>query len=111
VDDIALRIQFDELRSPDAAGNPVVFSANLIGVRFRSTIQEPDVIVLIDKNAGYLLHAPSIGQRLGPEWVHLEQWRAIVIDSLPLPLLRASDQTGSENQNATDAKGGRFYSA
>src|SRR5207247_8498575 len=108
---IAFLIQFDELRSPHAAVDPVVFPAGFIGVRFRRTIQEPDVIVLIDENTSHLLHAPPIGQGLRPERIHLEHWCTIVIDSLPLPLLRAPDGTGGENQNATNGKDGRVYAA
>ena len=97
MDHIAFRIQFDELRSPDAAVDPVVFPADFIGVRFRRTIHEPDVVVLIDEKTSHLLHAPPIGQGLRPKRIHLEQWRTIVIHSLPLPLLRAPDGNGGEN--------------
>src|SRR5215831_275087 len=65
----AFLIQFDEFRPPNAAVNPVVFSSDFIRIRLRRTIQEPDVIVLVDENSGHLLHAPSIGQGLWPEWI------------------------------------------
>ena len=88
---ISFLIQFDELRSPNATVEPVVFPADFIRVRFRCPIQEPDMIVLFDENTCHLLHAPSIGQRLRPKRVYFEQRGAILIDSLPLSRLRMPD--------------------
>src|SRR5206468_9072889 len=99
--DIAFLIELDELRSANAAVDPVIFSADLVGIGFRRAIQKPDVVILIDEDTGDLLHAPSVRQRLRPERIDLEERRTIGVDSLSLPLLRALDRTSGENQNAT----------
>jgi hypothetical protein len=33
-------------------------------------IDDPNVVILIDVNIHRLLHAPFVGQRLGPKWVN-----------------------------------------
>ena len=70
--DIAFLIELDELRSANAAVDPVIFSAGLVGIGFRPAIQKPDVVALIDEDTRDLLHAPTIRQRLRPERIHLE---------------------------------------
>src|SRR5204862_3060365 len=42
---ISCRIEFNKLRSADAAVDPVVVTADLIRVRFRCAVQEPHMIV------------------------------------------------------------------
>ena len=80
----------------------LVVGTDIIGVRLRSAIHEPDVVIPIDKNARHLLHAPSIRQGLRPEWIDLEQWRAIAIDSVRPSLLQRPGGTRGEHQDATN---------
>ena len=75
-DDGAFLIQLDDLRSADAAVDPVLVAADLVRVGRRRPVDEPDVIVLrIDADPGDLLHAPAVGEPLGPERIDLEHRR------------------------------------
>jgi hypothetical protein len=105
-DHISLLIEFDQLRPANAAVDPVVFAADFVRVGFRRPIQEPDVVVSIDKNTGDLLHAPSIRQRLRPEGIYPEQRRAIAVNRLPWLLLRALDGSGGNQNTAHSEDGG-----
>ena len=60
------------------------------------------MVVLIHKNAGHLLHTPSVRQRFRPKRIDLEQWRTIVVDRLSRPLLCGPGEHNRNNQKTTD---------
>ena len=81
VNHVAVLVQLDDLGSAHAAvdSRRVAISPNLITFGGGSTIQEPDVVLVIHVNTGDLLHAPPVRQRLRPEGIHSEDGRAILV--------------------------------
>src|SRR5262245_49795150 len=108
MDDVAFLVELDQLGSSHAAFDAFVASTDLIAFGGLSAIQEPDVIHVIHMDAGDLLHAPAIGQRLGPERIDLEDRRAALVDGLPGGLrLHSIARADGQRQSATQYKNQR----
>src|SRR6185503_13755647 len=70
-------------------------------------VEEPDVIHVIDMDAGDLLHTPSVRERLRPERVDAVLRCAAAIDRLPCDHLRmARDGVGHRGYRAQNNEGG-----
>jgi hypothetical protein len=97
-------IHFDDLRSAHAADSPrrIADTADLVTLSQIPTIQKPDVIHVIHMNTRYLLHAPSVGQSPGPERVHLEQRRTVLVLGLHLRLRGHTRAEGKHQDTAND---------
>jgi hypothetical protein len=103
VNDLAILIQFDNFRATNAAVDPrrVAVAADLIAFGRGGAIQEPDVVLVVDVDAGDLLHAPPIGQQFGPERIDFEDGRAVRIHGLHARLLRVAHCRRRPDQNAS----------
>src|SRR5579864_8317686 len=112
VDHVAVLVQLDGLGAAHAAVDPrrVAVPAYFVAIGVGRTIQEPDVAgLLFHIKTGHLLHAPSIGQGLGPKRIHLEHGRALSIHGLSLLLrfllgLQAATRNRGERNEKTDSK-------
>jgi hypothetical protein len=107
VDDVALLIELDHLRGARAAldARRIVAAADLVALRRLVAVDEPDVVHVVDVDAGDLLHAPAVRQRLRPERVHPELRGAALVDGLrrrrrPSLALRQPDVAARQRQRA-----------
>jgi len=74
LEQISFAIKFHHRRSrPAAFGGRWIERQRLLIIRKRAgTLNDPDMVLRIDRNARCLAHYPVVGQRLGPGGVDLE---------------------------------------
>src|SRR5581483_10651869 len=96
VHDLPVLIELDDFGTANAAEDArrSAVAADLVALAGRAAIEEPDVIHLIDADAGDLLHAPAVGQRLRPERIDLEDRRAVLVGGLRRRALRVAGGRG-----------------
>ena len=84
VNHVALLIELDDLWATNAAldAGRVVAAADLVALGRLVAVDEPDMVHAVDADAGHLLHAPAVRQRLRPEWIDPEHRRAVLIHGL-----------------------------
>jgi hypothetical protein len=59
------------------------------------------VVHLVDPDADHLLHAPFVGERLGPERIDAVLWRAVLVDDLFRDHLGVASVAGAERRKRT----------
>ena len=91
-EDIARLVEFEHVRSGPAAfpGRRIHFGGPLVRVERLGAMDDPHVILGIDRHADHRADHPMIRQRLGPERVDLESRRLSRV--LPLRSRRSSER-------------------